>query len=223
MNTNTHTFPAKPAAAASARIRKPASMKTLAVRLLTPLLVAALLAPAAGCTDPNAARRQALTSQLQQADSSFALANQAVAERQRKLALLDQQVMQTRAEITDYRAKVEAYMGNHKLAIAAIAAGFGGTRILADDSNAFSDSAKGMAAIATFIALAYAFTHMDEIAEVTDTLTRADRDVKQLESKLSTQIQARDGERAQLAQEQTALLQASAETDRLRTELQALN
>jgi hypothetical protein len=174
------------------------------------------------CADPNSAQRQLLISELKEVDSNRALLSQAVSSRKSRVASLDQRLIKQRSNLIDYQERVKAYMMNHKMAIAAIGAGAGGTGVAIDPNNEFSDDAKVMGGVVAFIALAYALENMQEIAEVADQLTQADSHVKSLERQISNTMNSLRTEKSQLGQEAKELLVANSRLSEVRFELGAL-
>lgn len=93
----------------------------------TVVLVLLCLLTLTACSDPNAARKQQLLSELHQVDNDYTRQSQAVSNRKNKVGYLEQQLLTHRSDLSDYKMRVEAYMMNHKMAIAAIGAGVVGT------------------------------------------------------------------------------------------------
>ena len=98
-----------------------------------------------------------------------------------KLVDFSRRKFQLESELTDYERKVEAYLMNHKMAVASIVAGFGGSAVAMDTSNEFTTEMKEVAAIVGVIGAVYALFNMDEIIEVGDVLMQADTNVKNIE------------------------------------------
>lgn len=91
---------------------------------------------------------------------------------------------QLESKLADYEQRVEAYLMDHKMAVASIAAGFGGAAVAFDPNNQFNQEVKDVAAIVGTIAAVYALFNMDELIEVGDVLLQADVNVRSLESQI---------------------------------------
>lgn len=134
------------------------------------------------CTDPKEARRQFLLTEMRQLEHNYALVAQDMASKQQHVGFLQNKLQQQRSELSDYRRQVEAYISNHKLAVAALAAGAGGAAVAYDPNNEFSDEARGTAALVGLVAGFYALSNHEEVLQVADQLMQADRYVTQLEA-----------------------------------------
>jgi uncharacterized protein YcfL len=77
-------------------------MKMLAFLVLSLLTLNA-------CSDPNAAQKQLLLSDLQRVDSDYMLLSQTISNRKAKVTALEQQLLTYRSELSDYKRRVNAY------------------------------------------------------------------------------------------------------------------
>ncbi|MGE3276491.1 MAG: hypothetical protein AB7O67_15365 [Vicinamibacterales bacterium] len=180
------------------------------------------LCGATACTDPNAARRQALTSDVQRLSADYSVLSHSIAVRTARVADAQRRVEGMQAELADYRRRVNAFMMNHKMAVAALALGGGGAAVALDSSNSFSRDARAIGGVAAFLALAYAIDNADEVANVADQLFQADRYVKALSQQIAELSSAHASESQLLAQEQSALQELQGTLDDTRAELERL-
>ena len=138
------------------------------------------------CSDPNEARRQFLLTEMQQLEHNYSLLAQDMASKQQQVSFLQQKLQQQRFELSDYNRQVEAYILNHKMAVAALAAGAGGAAVAYDPNNEFSDDVQGVAGIVGIVAGFYALANLEEVSQVADQLMQASRYVKQLEAQIES-------------------------------------
>ena len=143
-----------------------------------------MVVAAISCSDPNAARKQFLITEMQQLENNRSLVSQELSAKQQRVNYLQQKLQEQRSELADYNRRVEAYILNHKMAVAALAVGLGGAAVAYDPNNEFSDDVQGVAALVGIIAGVYALNNMQEISEVADQLMQADRYVKSLEAQI---------------------------------------
>lgn len=148
------------------------------------VFVIALLLILAACSDPNAARKQALLSDMQQINNEYKLLEQALTVKQQKIDFLDLQLTKHNAELSDYKRKFNAYMLDHKMAFIALAAGLGGAAVAYDANNEFSAQAQEFGTVAAVIAGMYALDNSSEVAEVADQLMQANIYVKALNNQI---------------------------------------
>jgi cell shape-determining protein MreC len=148
---------------------------------------------------------------------------QAVASTRSNVSLYQQQLIQQRAELSQYEARVDAFMMNNKMAVACIVAGFGGAGVLLDDSNQFTQEAKDIAAVVTVIAGIYALMYPEEIAFVGDQLMQANANYKTMERNIASTNQYLQAQLSQLQQEEQQLASLDQQSESIRSQLMALN
>jgi hypothetical protein len=194
-------------------------------RLCTLALAAAVLLGTA-CTDPReerrAAERAALSSQLQEADSARALASQDVAGRTSRVQALESEIGTLRAQAAEHKRNVQAFMTNHKMAVAAIAAGVVGAGTVLDDSGQFSEDARAVAAVVGLVAVGWALFNMDEVVQVGSELAKAESAAKSMANRDATLLQALAGERDALQQAQARYQQVNVQAASIRNALTTL-
>ncbi|MDH4186538.1 MAG: hypothetical protein OEV08_06050 [Nitrospira sp.] len=177
----------------------------------------------ASCSDPNAARRQLLLSDLRRIDNDYALLSQTISNRKNKSAYLEQWLLARESELSDYKRRVTAYMMDHKMAIAALALGVSGTAVALDSTNKFSSDAKAMAGIAAAVAAIWALDNAREVAAVADQLTQADSHVRSIESQIAETSSTLTSEAQKLLQEERSLFELQGNREKIRTQLEALH
>lgn len=176
----------------------------------------------ASCADPNAAKKQMLLSEIQQIQSNYSLLSQNVLARQQKIAFLSQKLTEQRTELAEYESRVKAYLLNHKMAVAALALGLGGTAVAYDPNNEFSDDAQQIAGIGAILAGLYAINNFSEVAEVADQIAQADSHVKSLTSQIAASEKQISIESEPLAQQQQSLALFQQQYDQRNSELARL-
>jgi len=186
-------------------------------------LLASGLLTLASCSDPNAARRQLLLSDLRRIDNDYALLSQTISNRKNKSAYLEQWLLARESELSDYKRRVTAYMMDHKMAIAALALGVSGTAVALDSTNKFSSDAKAMAGIAAAVAAIWALDNAREVAAVADQLTQADSHVRSIESQIAETSSTLTSEAQKLLQEERSLFELQGNREKIRTQLEALH
>jgi predicted nucleic acid-binding Zn-ribbon protein len=186
-------------------------------RLLT-LVVLAALAVACG-PSPEDIRRQRVLSEMKDIDVERDPLVRAVAERQARITSLETELQKRELALQQFRSQVEAYMMNHKMAVAAIAAGVGGTSVALSDDNAFSSDAKAVAGVVGFIAALWAIENASEVGEVLDQMVQADARVKSFESQMRQIRGAIEQEQARIVSDRTRLSTLSAQLVDLRAKL----
>ena len=169
--------------------------------------------------DPFAAERQALTSELDLASSRLTLATQDVESARSDVTFLSNRIRNKEAALTDYQTDVERYLMNHKMAVAAIIAGAGGSAVAIDRNNEFSDEARTMGGVAAAIALFWAMDNMGEVIEVADTLAQADRNFKEMENELVGLRSELSSQQTYLAEKEDALFDHNSDYERISTRL----
>ena len=145
---------------------------------------------AVSCSDPNEAKRQYLSAEIERIGKNYQLAAQELPSKQQRVNFLQEKLQEQNAELADYNRKFNAYIMDHKMAVAAIAAGVGGTAIAYDPNNEFSDEVQVVSGIVGLFAVAWALGNMEEVAQVADQLAQADQYVKSLKAQIeSNQIE----------------------------------
>lgn len=185
------------------------------------LLLLCLLTVTA-CSDPNVERKQLLRSDLQQVDNDYTGLSQAVSNRKNTVGYLEQQLLTHRSELSDYKGRVEAYMMNHKMALAAISAGIVGTGVALDSTSTFSSDEKTVGGLLAAGAALWALNNTEELAEVADTMNQADSHIKSLEHQIRTLSSQLAAESQHLLQEEQALRTLQVNGEQIRATLQAL-
>lgn len=191
--------------------------------------VAALLA-ASACTDPREAQRAAelatqrttLNSQLQEADSVRSMASQAVVARQRSVQALDEELSSLQSKAAWHQRAVEAFMMDHKMAVAALAAGAAGGLLALDDSGSVSQEAREIGAVVGIVALGWALFNQDEVLQVANELVKAESTQQALNGRIEVLQQNLAAERDELQQAQTVLERVNQQASSIRTALQGL-
>lgn len=178
------------------------------------------------CTDGSdskvSAQQRILESRLVETDGNRSALNRTVEGRRGQVAELEHLAYRQQQEITQFRGAVEAYMLDHKMAIAALVVGGTSIGVALDENNAFTPDEQFLGGVVSLVAVAYAFANWDEVVAVADQLFQADAHFKRLEAQLAGTRQALQGERNQLAQEEQQLAALALESDQIRAELAAL-
>jgi len=188
-------------------------------RLLPIFLFAIVLA---GCQDPNAVERQLLISELQEVERRHALASQQISERRSATHRSETRLKALRSELADYEGRVQAFMMNHKMAIAALTAGTGGTAVALDPTNEFSDEARQVGGIVGAIGAFYCLSNFEECSHVGDQLTQASAQVDQYNSLISSAETDFNRDRQLLATVEEELQALTEEGRSLRMQLRAM-
>ena len=164
-------------------------------------------------------QKQILRSQMNDLDIQRKPLSEEIAGRKSKIASLEQRLYEQQANLKGYEGKVEAYMMNHKMAVAAILAGVGGTSVALDENNEFSDDAKKLGTVVAAIAAVYAIANAEEVLEVGDYLVQADEYVKNLKSQIKTTQTNLGSEKGQLQQEEQKLGLLTSQIAEIRSKL----
>ena len=125
---------------------------------------------ALGCESEAARERRQL-----EADRDVLTPRVAAAEA--SVARLRAQYQQHSDNLRGVQEDTTDYMMNHKMAMAALAAGYGGAKI-AVDKTSFSDEARTIGGAIAILAAVYAVDHMPEITEVGNRLLLADTRIR---------------------------------------------
>jgi hypothetical protein len=195
-------------------------------RLCTLALAAAVLLGATACTDPReerrAAERATLASQLQEADAARALARQEVGARTRQVQAFEDELGTLRARAAELKRNVQAYMMEHKMAVAAIAAGAVGAGTALDDSGQFTEDARAVGAVVGLVAVGWALFNMEEVVHVGSELANAESAGQSMAERDATLLQALAGERDALQQAQARYQQVNVQAASLRDALSTM-
>ncbi len=148
------------------RLREVRLQRAAALALLL-LSVAVLVIT--GCDNP---RKAQIKQQLSELATECDRARQSVSDHESALETMRQRLTERRSQLTEYNASVQAYMLDHKMAVAALAAGVGGLQMASN--NAYSDDAKQMGSAIAIIAALWAINNMDEVSDLLETLNQAD-------------------------------------------------
>lgn len=195
-------------------------------RIANLALVVALVLTAVACTDPReqrrSAQRTALTSQLQETDAAYAQAVQAMQAHSRQLQALQDERSGLQSQAARLKREVQTFMMDHKMAVAALAAGVAGTGMALDDSGQFTDEARTVAGVVGIVAVGWALFNMEEVAQVASELMKAEAMAKALADRQRAVASALADEQAALQQAQALHQQVQGRLATLRTALAAL-
>ena len=179
--------------------------------LVAPIIVCLL---ASGCSQKDKIR-----SQIKSLEQNKQAVSASIFNRQAKLATLNAQLNVQNAGLEAYKARVMAYMMDHKMAVVALAAGGGGLSVALDKSNRFTEEAKNVGGVVAGIAVLYALAHMDEVSDVVKNLNNADAQVRVLEAEIAATQTAVQQEQAFLQREENDLNQLTRQITNLQAEL----
>lgn len=186
-------------------------------RLLT-LVVLAAISVACGPSLEDI-RRQKVLSEMKDIDAERDPLVRAVAERQARITSLETELQKQQLALQQFRNRVQAYLMDHKMAVAAIAAGVGGTSVALSEDNAFSSDAKAVAGVVGFIAALWAIENAAEVGEVLDQMVQADARVKSFESQMLQIRGAIEQEQARIVTDRTRLSTLTSQLVDLRAKL----
>jgi peptidoglycan hydrolase CwlO-like protein len=162
----------------------------------------AVLLLLAGC---ESAEKTQARSQLSDLNGQRQSLQQTIVSEQSEVRDLQQQLKDQDAQLAEYQTQVEGYMLDHKMALTAIVAGVAGAGVALDSSNAFSEDAKNMGGVVTFVAALWALGNLDEISDVVKTLNEADAHVRTLRAGMERTRSAIEGRHADLVAKQSQL------------------
>lgn len=185
-----------------------------------------VLAALGGCNDPEQARREAeragIVSELHQVDTEHVLAGQRLVSLQRRHQTLSEEIDALQSEADDLERRTTDYMMSHKLAVAALAAGFAGGVAALDDSGRVSEEARSIGAVVGIVALLYAASNADEVMTVADQLLQADTAMKATARRLAELTASREAVAREAADTRAALDRHAQSINGLRGRLAAL-
>ena len=186
--------------------------------LTAPALVLCALAVLPGC---NGDARSQIQTEIAQVQSQRDSAQQLLLNRQSELQAMHQRLHMQHAELDEYNARIQGYMLDHKLAVAAIAIGAGGADVALSTGNVYSEDVKQLGVVAAVIAAAWALYHMDEVTDAVKNLNYAAAHVRSLQSGMNQSAAAIQQEGA-IQQSQSALGELDERGSLLRTRLSQL-
>jgi septal ring factor EnvC (AmiA/AmiB activator) len=172
--------------------------------------------------DRHAEERQILTSQLQESDSNRTMLTQTIAGRRSTVAYLEQQLSRQRSDLAQFEGQVKAFVMDHKMAVAAIAAGVGGAGVAMDSSNRFTPGEQEAAGWVAAGAALYALANSEEVTHVLDQLVQAESHAKTLEGHIASTNEQLRNELYQLQEEEQRLAALNRQAADLRAQLLAL-
>ncbi len=139
--------------------------------------------------------------ELQMLQTEHDQAAQAVQARSERIASLRAAHDDRVARHAQLQQAVQAYMGRHRMAVGAIAAGAVGGGLALSDDGEVSQSVRELGALVGLAALAYAAFNLEEVTQVARELSQADEQLQSL-------AQEQQDLARQLEQEAAALQQA---------------
>ncbi len=117
------------------------------------------------------ASEQEAARQAKEARQRMALAR--IEGLENEASILRRDITATENQQADHQTRVNEYMMDHKMAIAALAAGVAGAGVAFDESNEFSEDAKGLGGATAVIAGLWALANYEEVIEVADRMAKA--------------------------------------------------
>jgi len=99
---------------------------------------------------------------------------------------IENSIRTLRSQRANHKSQVDSYLMEHKMAVAAIALGFAGANVAIDADNEFAEEAEEIGALVGVIAAIYVLTHMDEVAEVVEVMTKADAGIKEFDQNINS-------------------------------------
>jgi hypothetical protein len=196
---------------------------------LVVLTLSSLLATSA-CTDTKeaqriaelTARRTALISQLQDVDAARVQANHVLVEQAQRVESLSEEAAQVQAKAAQHKRAINAFMMDHKMAVAAIAVGAAGGTVALDDSGRFTQEARDIGTVVGFVAIGWALFNTEEVAHVASELVKAEAAQQALGSRADALAHSLAAQRQGLAQAEAGLVRFSQQAVSIRTALQTL-
>ena len=196
------------------------------MNLMNVLVALAVLTLAAGCKDAQEVarlqQRAALSAQLQQADALRLQAAQSVEARRQAWASLAGEAQDARSRIEAYEQAVRAYMADHKMAVAALAAGAAGGLAALDDSGRITEDARQVGAMVGGAALLWAAFNLEEAVQVASELAKASDKVTTMKRQHAAIEQRVAAAALALEEAQGTLAQITQESTSVRGALAAL-
>ncbi len=104
---------------------------------------------------------------------------------QSEAVALRRELIAVEGEKERFEAAMKNYLLDHKMALAALAAGVGGGKVALDDSKRFSAEAKTLAGTVAFLGILWAIGNHQEVLEVADRLAKADIMMKGFDARMA--------------------------------------
>jgi peptidoglycan hydrolase CwlO-like protein len=186
------------------------------------IIVVLLCGLLASACDPNSARRHALEANIQSLTAEFVSTTQSVVNDRAAAGATQLRVSQLEAELDDFQRRVRSYMMNHKMAVAAIAAGLVGGGVALESGNAFSQDIKNAGGVIAAIAALYALNNAGEVTEVLDQIMQANAHVNDLKAQIDESSAARDEATTTLVHSEQRLQEVTKRLEAARAELAEL-
>lgn len=124
-------------------------------------------------------------SELREVENDQTILTEALAGRRSLISQIEERLQKQKSELNIYENSVEAYMMNHKMAVAALASAAGGGAVALDSENEFSDEVQAIGAGFTVFGALYILSNSEEVIELLDQLIQADAHVKNLRSHIN--------------------------------------
>lgn len=173
----TATFAALAAAGCDSQRRS----EERAAQAATASAAANVAAAATQAASQHAARVALLRSTLQEADAAHSLASQQLAAAKGQETQMEAELAEVLRAKARLKQQVSSFMLNHKMAVAVLAAGAGGTAAALDDTGQFTAEARQLGAVAGALALLYALGNMEEVIHVASQLADAEQRARMLD------------------------------------------
>ena len=170
--------------------------------------------------DVQALKAEAALSELRELEMTRISLNESLQAQQSRARAYADRAASLEAQLEDLTDRVQAYILDHKMAVASIAAGVGGAAVALDDS--FTEDEQGWGAVAGIAGAAYAVWNADEVAEVTDQLLQASQRAENLEQRIATARANHTKEAAAMAPLRQQLEHLNSRANALRTTIQSL-
>lgn len=165
------------------------------------LLVTPSILLTAGCDH----RRDDIQAAMSTLNGQKEIVRQTLSNQQSSLEAMNQRLLVEQAQLREYNAGVQGYILDHKMAVAAIAAGIGGTGTAISHDSTYSEEVKEVGAAAALIAIVWALNNMDEVSDVVKTLNQADAHVKTLKADIAQTSSAIEQQRQAIQGSQASL------------------
>ncbi len=172
--------------------------------------------------DPNEIRKRIVLSQMQDLEIERNTLSETVNGRRSKVATLEEKLYKLRASLEEYKGEIKAYMMNHMLAIASIAAGLGGGAVALDPDNEFTTEARQIGGVVSGLGALYAAVNYEETIEVADKLIQADVRVKDFKKQILEIQEKLDFESKQLISDEENIKTLTDQIAEFRSEISSL-
>jgi|GEM_PF-5646736 septal ring factor EnvC (AmiA/AmiB activator) len=144
-----------------------------------------------------------------------------VHSRQEHISGLNDRLDKLTQGMNDYKSSVIEYMGNHKMAIAAIVFGYGGVKMGLSDSDAFSADMKKLGWLVGGAAALYALANADEVSEVITTMQTANDNAAKYKAAIAASQSSIAEEQGYIQGDQADLAQLEQQIANLQSELRS--